>query len=94
MHTDEYEISLNREINHCAGVVRKIREALTLRQRQFGMEYPEASAAAEVELLAVSRRELAAWQEDFEALPEWERRLEEYREALSMMRISASRFKG
>ena len=90
MHTDEYEISLTREINHCERVVRKIREALAARRRQFGMEYPEASAA--VELLAVGRRELAAWKEDFEALPEWEQRLEEYREALSTMRISASRF--
>ena len=92
MHTDEYEISLAREINHCERVVQKIREALAARQRQYGMEYPDASAVAAVELVAVGRRELAAWKEDFEALPEWERRLEEYREALSMMRISASRF--
>ena len=89
MHTDEYEISLAREINHCERVVQKIRAALAARQHQYGMEYPEASA---VELPAVDGRELAAWKEDFEALPEWQRRLEEYREALSMMRISASRF--
>lgn len=92
MHTDEYEISLAREISHCERVVQKIRATLAARQRQYGMEYPEASASAAVEHLAIDGRDLAAWQEDFEALPEWERRLEEYREALSMMRISASRF--
>lgn len=92
MHTDEYEISLAREINHCERVVQKIRAALAARQRQYGMEYPKASVAAAMELLAVGGKDLAAWKEDFEALPEWERRLEEYREALSMMRISASRF--
>lgn len=94
MHTDEYEISLAREINHCQKVVRQIREALAARRQRFGMEYQEASASAASagRLQAVGPGELAAWREDFEALPEWERRLEEYREALATMRISASRF--
>lgn len=92
MHTDEYEISLAREINHCQRVVRRIREALAARRQRFGMEYQEASAAAAGRLQALGAGELAAWREDFEALPEWERRLEEYREALTTMRISASRF--
>ena len=56
------------------------------------MEYPEAAKAFAEGQLAITEKELAQWQDDFEALPEWEQRLEEYREALAMMRISASRF--
>ena len=92
MHTDEYEISITREMNHCQQVVKKTREKLGQRQQQYGLEYPEAAKAAAEGRLDLNTKELAQWQEDFEALPVWEQRLEEYRQALSVMRISASRF--
>ncbi|MDR0477436.1 MAG: hypothetical protein LBH14_05820 [Desulfobulbaceae bacterium] len=92
MHTDEYEISLGRELNHHQHVVRKIRTDLEKRRLRYQMDYREAVKAAAERHLTISSKELAAWQEDVEALPQWEQRLEEYRQTLSMMRISASRF--
>jgi len=92
MHTDEYEISIAREVNHCQQVVQKTRSRLAERQRQFGMDYPEAAIAVADGRLVLKEKELAAWHDDFEALPQWEQRLEAYREALAVMRISASRF--
>ena len=92
MHTDEYEISIAREINHCQQVVKKTRDMLEKRRQKFGMEYPEAARAFAEGRLIIKDKELAQWQDDFEALPQWEQRLEEYREALAVMRISASRF--
>jgi predicted nucleic acid-binding Zn-ribbon protein len=92
MHTDEYEISIAREVNHCQQVVKKTRSRLEERQQKFGMGYPEASLAAVDGQLSIKEKELAAWHDDFEALPQWEQRLEEYREALAVMRISASQF--
>lgn len=91
MHTDEYEISIAREINHCTRVIKKMREKLTERQQRFGLSYPEAACAATAGRLSIKSKELGDWQEDFEALPVWEQRLEEYRAALAVMRISASR---
>jgi hypothetical protein len=35
---------------------------------------------------------MARWRDDVEALPIWQQRLAEYRQALAVMRISASRF--
>lgn len=92
MHTDEYEISLAREVNHCQQVVKKTRAKLEERLRKFGMGYPEAMRAAGEGRLVITAKELAQWLDDIEALPVWEQRLEEYREALAMMRTSASRF--
>lgn len=92
MHTDEYEISIGRELNHHQQVVKKIRTDLEKRRQQYGMEYVEAAEAAAEGRLTIAVKELAKWQEDIEALPQWEQRLEEYRQALAMMRISASRF--
>lgn len=91
MHTDEYEISIGREVNHCQAVVDKTRDALDARSRRFGVTYAEAAQAAADGRPVVASEELAAWQEDIEALPRWEQRLEEYRQALAAMRISAAR---
>lgn len=90
MHTDEYEISINRELNHCIHVVKKTRSSLERRQQKFGMEFEQAVIAAGENRLQITTKELAKWQDDVEALPQWEQRLQEYREALSTMRISAS----
>lgn len=92
MHTDEYEISLARELNHHKRVVQRTRKALEERRRRFGLDFVEAASAAAEGRLAITQKELAAWREDIEALPVWEQRLEEYRQALAAMRISASRF--
>lgn len=92
MHTDEYEISIGRELNHHQQVVNKIRADLAKRRQHYGMDYAEAAQAAAEGRLTIAAKELADWQEDVEALPQWEQRLEEYRKALAMMRISASRF--
>jgi hypothetical protein len=92
MHTDEYEISINRELNHCRQVVDKTRAALEQWQEKYGMTYDEAIEAITKGQLSISAQELARWHDDVEALPQWEQRLEEYREALAVMRISASRF--
>lgn len=92
MHTDEYEISLAREISHCEQVVKKMKEALRKRGQQYRLDYDEAARAVAEGSLSVPAKELADWREDIEALPVWEQRLKEYREALAVMRISASRF--
>lgn len=89
MHTDEYEISLTREVNHCQQVVEKTRSRLAKRQQHFGMGYAEAALAVAAGQLVVQEKELAAWYDDFEALPQWEQRLEDYHQALAVMRISA-----
>ncbi|MCL2790857.1 MAG: hypothetical protein FWD79_09470 [Desulfobulbus sp.] len=91
MHTDEYEISIGRELNHHQQVVRKIQASLAERQLRYKMDYAEAAKAVAEGRLAIAAKELATWHEDVEALPQWEQRLEEYRKALAMMRISASR---
>ncbi len=91
MHTDEYEISIAREINHCQRVVEKTQEKLTRFERLYdGLTYPVAAAAVVEGLLTINAKELGKWQEEYEALPVWKQRLAEYRQALKAMRISAS----
>jgi hypothetical protein len=92
MHTDAYEISLAREINVCIRVIKQTKEKLIERKQRIGMDLPQAGLAVAEGRLALTDHELADWKDDFEALPQWEQRLEQYRQALAAMRISASRF--
>ena len=92
MHTDEYEISLAREVNHCQQVVKKIELAMEKRHKRCGMDFAGAAQAVAEGRLTMKSKEMMEWQEDVEALPIWEQRLKEYREALTMMRVSTSRF--
>jgi len=91
MDTDEYEISLAREINVCKGVIKHTQARLAERRERFGMDLPQASQAADEGRLSIDKQELALWSDDLEALPQWEQRLDQYREALAFMRVSASK---
>jgi hypothetical protein len=90
MDTDEYEISLAREINVCKRVIKEAESKLAARVQRFGMDFPQVAQAVAEGRLMIDQRELGAWSDDFEALPQWRQRLEQYYEALALMRVSAS----
>jgi hypothetical protein len=92
VHTDEYEISLAREINICLRIIKQTQAKLEKRRQRFGVNSPQAVISEAEGGTSICPKELAAWRDDFAALPQWEQRLEQYREALAAMRISASRF--
>ena len=92
VHTDEYEISLAREINVCLRIIKQTQAKLEERRQRFGVDLPQALITEAEGGLSICQQELAAWRDDLEALPQWEQRLKQYREALAAMRISASHF--
>ena len=89
-HPDEYEISLAWEINVYKSVIKQTQAKLAERRERFGMDLPQASQAAGEGRLSIDKKELALWSDDIEALPQWEQRLIQYREALAFIRVSAS----
>ena len=86
MHTDEYEISISREIAVCQNVIGRIHRANEKRAKKYGLLVDSAENAQ-----GLSKKEREKWLEDLQALPVWEQRLCEYKEALAAMRISAAR---
>ena len=86
MHTDEYEISIAREIAVCQNVIGRIRRANEKRERKYGLRLDFAENAQQLPMV-----EREKWLEDLQALPVWEQRLREYQDALAVMRISAAR---
>jgi hypothetical protein len=84
MHTDEYEISLGREITFCRKMVRRLQDALAKREKQSGM----TTAAFLQTLEAGCRSEpdpQPGWSREYQELRYWQKMLAEYEEALESL---------
>ena len=97
MHTDEYEISMGREIAHCRKVVRRLRDKILKREKQFAMTTEEFLKRVEQDRnhpvcdsppASLNKEEIDAvhWREDYRDLQIWEQRLCDYEAALRIVR--------
>ncbi len=86
MHTDEYEISIGREIKLCRDVIRLLRKAIEARELQKGMSTNELRGALGRGELDASNPEVSAWLKDHRELQAWESKLREYEEALDSLK--------
>ena len=80
MHTDEYEISLSREITLCRNRVRQLKKALERREKQCGM-----TTAAFLQTLqargVTAQPALQGWSREYQELQYWQKMLAEYEAA-------------
>ena len=85
MHTDEYEISLGREIASCRKKVRQLQDALERREKQCGMtteaflQTIEAGCPSEP-------HPLQSWRQEYQELLYWQKLLTEYEAALESLK--------
>ncbi len=87
MHTDEYEISLLRELNICEKKVAKIKKILLHLEQKYNIntkvppdKFPNCEISGQDE-------GLIAWMKEFEALKQWETLRDEYAAQLKKMKI-------
>jgi hypothetical protein len=85
MHTDEYEISLSREMALCRKRIRQLQESLDRREKQWGMttaallQAPEAGCRSEPHLAA-------EWKREYQDLQYWQKTLTEYQKVLANLK--------
>lgn len=84
MHTDEYEISISREIQVCRNRIERSERAISDLQKrhEWLLSITSENALCDLEKKAV----WAQWQELNEGLNAWRQRLKEYEEAYSAIR--------
>ena len=87
MHTDEYEISLSRELDVCRKNIRKLQKSLRAREKKYVVttdrfieEYPGDRFPSTVQ-------DFADWHGDYEALGRWEQRKKEFEQLFRRMKI-------
>jgi hypothetical protein len=85
MHTDEYEISMGREIALCRRMVRQLKDALDRREKQCGMT-TEAFLQALEEGRLSEPHSLQIWKQEYQDLRYWQKTLTEYEEALESLK--------
>ena len=78
MNTDEYEISLAREITVCKNIIAKITKELSRLEAKHGMT---ALARSSPDIPDRTR-----WLQEYETLRTWQQRLREYEEALTTIK--------
>jgi hypothetical protein len=80
MHTDEYEISLGREITLCRNRVRKLEKSLERLEKQCGL-----TTSALLEMLEAGdvpeQPAFQSWSREYQALQYWQKMLSEYEAA-------------
>lgn len=87
MHTDEYEISLSRELEVCRKYILKIKKALRGFEEKYKIPTEEFLKRYNGGELPGSERDYTAWFETCEALKKWEERLREFERIYRQMKL-------
>jgi hypothetical protein len=87
MQTDEYEISLSREIAICRKMIRRLQDSLTKREKQGHMTTAEFLEAPEKGGPSGPPAQ-PGWQQDYQELQYWQQLLADYELALHSLKVS------
>ncbi len=85
MHTDEYEISISREISFCRKRVRQLKDALDRREKQYGMTTAAFLQALEEGRLS-DQLPIQGWKQEYQDLQYWQKVLTDYEGALDSLK--------
>ena len=84
MHTDEYEISLLREVANCCGYILAFRDTLQRLEKKYNLASDEVlNGRASI---PVNSSDRAEWIDACHALASWEKRKAEYEELHRQMK--------
>ncbi len=87
MHTDEYEISLHRELTVCKSTIKRIEEFFAIMERKHGKTTLEFVREYDSGKLTGNEEDYKAWRSNYDSLKSWEKLLQEYEEMFRLMKI-------
>ena len=87
MHTDEYEISLARELNVCEKKIAKIKKTLLLLENKYNIKAEVLADKFPDGKISEQDAGLIAWVKESEALKKWEALRDQYAELLRKMKV-------
>jgi hypothetical protein len=70
MHTDEFEISIGREIACCQKMLRQLKASLESREKQYGMTTAAFLQALEEGCLS-EQHPIQSWNQEYQELHYW-----------------------
>jgi hypothetical protein len=85
MHTDEYEISIGREMSLCRRLIRGLKRSIQKKERKYGIPTEVFLKALEQGQLAEANTDFSNWRRDSRELQGLERMLGQYEEELKKL---------
>jgi hypothetical protein len=86
VHTDEYEISIQREMILCGKAIKRLGNAINSREKQYGMKTEALLLLLEQDRPTKQNDDFLSWREDHMELQVWRKRLRDYEDALEMVK--------
>ncbi len=86
MHTDEYTISLSRELAVCEGAIRNVRRKLAAFEHQYGCTTEEFPERVRSNQLLIATADVRAWSDLAVSLQAWTITRKEYGNLLLQMK--------
>ena len=87
MHTDEYSITMGREISLCRKKIMKLQDSLARREQQYGLTTAGFLQALEEGRLS-PEHPVQDWTREYQELQYWQKTLAEYEAALESLKRS------
>lgn len=87
MHTDEYEISLSRELAVCRAKIRDIEASLAAMERKYSLRTSDFVESLQSGRTAGTEEDSSVWLAHYEALRKWQDLQSQYEAVLRMMKI-------
>ncbi len=87
MHTDEYEISLSRELKVCLNTISKIKRLLASMEKKYAMETKDFVVRYFESGAAQDNKDFKVWLGGYQELKRWEERKTEYEKLFRSMKI-------
>jgi len=90
MHTDEFEISLYRELKICGNAIHRINKFLVRMEQKHGMRTEVFIEEYRNDKLANNlnhQSDYRAWEANYESLKRWQNLERQYQEQFRIMRI-------
>jgi hypothetical protein len=90
MHTDEYEISLSRELKVCGNTIQRIKKTLALMEQKHHKtteDFIKEYRGGELEKDTGNKDDYAAWDDTYASLKRWQDLEREYQKQYRIMKI-------
>ena len=87
MHTDEYEISLSREMAVCRKKVNDLQKKLARMEETYCMTTETFISRAHEGCISCEAKDFISWMQDYRAFRKWQGVLAEYEELFAVMKI-------
>lgn len=87
MHTDEYEISLSRELEVCRNKVSILQKKLSSMEKKYNMLTGSFVKDFNDARIDTHNNDFISWFNDYDALSRWQESLRQYEEIFFSMKI-------